>query len=207
MIQYKRILMVLAAGMTLMAGRLWADNATPAAASTTPAAAAPAAKPAKAEAPTVTAMKAAIALEDAGNTTDAIAAFEKMGVLKTKSMECWRLNNEAHVYLMTNQPDKAVELLEKATATDDSNYIAWNNLGTAYEQTDAYDKAKDAYQKSIDAAKAANASSAKAEGNLSDLQARMDKIAAKKAKKNGGKAPAASTTPSAAPAAAATPSK
>lgn len=202
MIQFKRAFLLFVAGMAVFAGRSWADNKTPVVTpQATPMAAAPAvAKPAKTDPPTVAAMKAAIALEDAGNTTDAIAAFEKMGVLKTKSMECWRLNNEAHVYLITNQPDKAVDLLEKATVADATNYIAWNNLGTAYEDTDALDKAKDAYQKSIDAAKAANASSAKAEGNLANLQARIDKMEAKKAKmaaKQGKTMPAASTTPAA----------
>ncbi len=66
-------------------------------------------------------------------------------------------------------------LFEKAVAADDANYVAWNNLGTTYEQTNNLDKAKDAYQKSIDAAKAADASSAKAEGNLTDLQGRLDR--------------------------------
>jgi len=65
--------------------------------------------------------------------------------------------------------------LEKSVAANDQNYVAWNNLGSAYELTDQLDKAKDAYQKSIDAAKAANASSAKAEGNLQALQAKLDK--------------------------------
>ena len=89
-------------------------------------------------------------------------------------------------------------MFEKAVAADASNYLAWNNLGTAYEQTDQLDKAKAAYQKSIDAAKEANASSDKAEGNLKDLQAKLDKIAGKK----GGttEADAADSSASAAPA-------
>jgi tetratricopeptide (TPR) repeat protein len=158
----------------------------------------PAAKPAKADSPTVAAMKAALALETDGKHDEAIAAYEKMGVLKSKKMECWRLNNEALSYIAQSKNDEAVSLLEGAVAADDSNYLAWNNLGTCYEATDQLDKAKDAYQKSIDTAKAANASSAKAEGNLQDLQARMDKMAAKK---NKGKKPAAAATPMATPAA------
>ncbi len=170
----KRNLLLFAAGLALSAGNLMADQP---AASTTPAAAPAtqmAPKPAKGDSPTVTAMKAANALEAAGDTADAIAAYEKMGVLKSKKMEAWRLNNEALAYLVADQADKALPLLVNATAADDSNYVAWNNLGTAYEQTNDNDKAKDAYQKAIDTAKAANASSAKAEGNLAALQARMD---------------------------------
>src|SRR5579863_971712 len=196
MIQSKRAFLLFAAGMFALAGKVSADDKAPA--STTPAAnAAVAAKPAKHESPAYTAMKAAIALEDAGNTGDAIAAFEKIGVLESKSMEAWRLNDEAHVYLTSNQADKALPLLEKATTTDDSNYVAWNNLGSAYEETNDLDKAKDAYQKSIDAAKAANASSAKAEGNLEALQARLDRAQAKKDKADKKSGAKAETTPAA----------
>lgn len=182
MFQNKGTLLLFAAGMMAASGNLWSDNAP---AASTPAAmpasqAAP--KPAKADSPNVAAMKAANALEAAGNTEAAIAAYEKMGVLKSKKMEAWRLNNEALAYLMEDKADQAVPLLEKATAADDKNYVAWNNLGTAYEGTDQLDKAKDAYQKSIDTAKEAGASSAKAEGNLQALQPRLDKMNAK----NGG---------------------
>jgi tetratricopeptide (TPR) repeat protein len=182
MIQYKRAFMLFAAGLFVLAGKVSADTT---AATTTPVAQPTvASKPAKADSPTVAAMKAAIALAEAGKTDDAVAAYEKMGVLKSKKMEAWRLNNEGLAYLTaaTPAPDKALLLLEKATTTDDSNYVAWNNLGTAYEQTGDIEKAKDAYQKSIDAAKAADASSAKAEGNLQALQPRLDKLEAK----NGG---------------------
>jgi tetratricopeptide (TPR) repeat protein len=180
MIMKKRTLLLFAAGMAVVAGKLWADNMAPAG---TPAAAAPAsmaAKPAHADSPTVAAMKAANALEAAGNTADAIAAYEKMGVLKSKKMEAWRLNNEGLAYLAANDVAKATPLFEKATETDDANYVAWNNLGTCYESSGDNDKAKDAYQKSIDAAKAAGASSAKADGNLAALQARMDATSGKK---------------------------
>jgi tetratricopeptide (TPR) repeat protein len=199
MMQTKRFFLLVAAGLLVLAGKAWADDKAPA--STTPTAKATvAAKPAKADSPTVAAMKAANALAADNKTDEAIAAYEKMGVLKTKSMESWRLNNEAHAYLMaaTPVPDKAVSLLEKSTETDDSNFVAWNNLGSAYENTGDLEKAKDAYQKSIDAAKAANASSAKADGNLQALQARLDKQAAKKDKadKKAGTKPAA--TPAAA---------
>lgn len=182
----KRTLLLFAAGLALTAGNVMADNKP--AASTTPAmapAAEKAAKP-KSSNPTIAAIQAAIDLDEAGNTTAAVAAFEKIQT-KSSNLECWRLTDEANVYLKQNDNAKAIELLEKATTTNDKNYVAWNNLGTAYENTGDLDKAKDAYQKSIDAAKAADASSAKAEGNLEALQARMDKEAAKEAKKNGGK--------------------
>ncbi len=195
MIQDKRILLLFAAGLLVSTGSLWAD-ATPV--STTPTGVATVvAAPAKHQSPAYAAMVAANELAAAGKTDEAIAAYEKMGVLKSKSMEGWRLNNEAHAYLTaaTPAPDKAVPLLEKATTTDDSNYVAWNNLGSAYEQTGELEKAKDAYQKSIDAAKAANASSAKAEGNLQALQPRLDKM---DAKDGGSKSDAdAATTPAA----------
>ncbi len=199
---FKGVLLLLMAGMAFIAGSAWADNKTPVVTPQATPAATVVAKPAKADSPTVAAMKAAIALAEAGKTDEAIAAYEKIGVLKSSKSECWRLNNEGLAYLQapTPVPDKAVPLLEKAVATDDSNYIAWNNLGSAYEQTGDLDKAKDAYQKSIDAAKAQNVSSAKADGNLQALQARLDKIAAKKAKADAkaGKKAAASTTPTAA---------
>jgi tetratricopeptide (TPR) repeat protein len=189
MIQIKRALLLIAAVIFVFAGKVSADDKAPA--STTPTAkAAGAPKSAKSDSPTMTAMKAAIALEDAGNTTAAVAAFEKIGVLKSTNMEAWRLNDEAHVYIIAGDFKKAVELLEKATQANDKNFMAWNNLGTTYEQNGDLDKAKDAYQKSIDAAKAADASAAKAQGNLDALQARLDKAQAK-ADKKAGKMPAA----------------
>ncbi len=178
MMQYKRTFLFFAAGLLASVGSSWADNATPTAAAAPATDTTAAAKPAKHQSPAYTAMVAANDLAAAGKTDEAIAAYEKIGVLKSKNMEAWRLNNEAHAYLTaaTPVPDKAVPLLEKATTTDDSNYVAWNNLGSAYELTGDLEKAKDAYQKSIDAAKAANASSAKAEGNLQALQPRLDKM-------------------------------
>ena len=184
MMQSKRAFLLFAAGMVLSLGQSWADN-TAAPASTTPAAA-PAADQSAAPAPkkwsnpSMQAIQAAIDLDNAGNTTAAIAAFEKIGELKSKNLEAWRLNDEAGTYMKAGDNSAAVSLLEKATEANDKNYTAWNNLGAAYEATNDLDKAKDAYQKSIDAAKAANASSAKAEGNLADLQARLDKKAGKK---------------------------
>ena len=201
MMQSKRAFLLFAAGMVLTIGQSWADN-TAAPASTTPAAAAAPADQSAAPAPkkwsnpTMQAIQAAIDLDTAGNTTAAIAAFEKIGELKSKNLEAWRLNDEAGTYMKAGDNSSAVSLLEKATEANDKNYVAWNNLGTAYEAGNDLDKAKDAYQKSIDEAKAANASSAKAEGNLEALQARLDKQAAKDAKKGGAKpaADAAGTT-------------
>ncbi len=198
MIQTKRAFLLFAAGMFVLAGKVSADDKAPA--STTPVAGASAvAKPAKADSPTGAAMKAAIALADAGKTDEAVTAYEKMGELKSKKMEAWRLNNEGLAYLTATEPkyDKALPLFEKATETDDSNYVAWNNLGTTYEQTGDLDKAKDAYQKSIDSAKAADASSAKADGNLQALQARLDKAQAKKDKADKKSGAKAATTPDA----------
>ncbi len=194
MIQTKRAFLLIPALIFVFAGKVSADDKAPA--STTPTAKpAGATKSAKADSPAVSAMKAAIALAEAGKTDEAVAAYEKMGVLKTKKMEAWRLNNEGLAYLTAKEPkyDKALPLFEKATETDDSNYVAWNNLGSTYEQNGDLDKAKDAYQKSIDAAKAADGSSAKAQGNLDALQARLDKAQAKKDKadKKAGKKPAA----------------
>ncbi len=177
MIRSKRILWVLGAGLAVSAGSLWADNATPMAATQTAptTAVAPAteaaAKP-KSGNPTIAAIQAAIDLDAAGNTTAAVEAFEKIQT-KSKNLEAWRLNDEAGVYLKVNDDAKAVSLLEGATTANSKNYVAWNNLGTAYEETGDTDKALDAYQKSIDAAKAAGADSAKAEGNLAALQARV----------------------------------
>src|ERR1017187_7011570 len=87
MVHYKRAYLLFAAVLAFSAGNLWADNATPVSTPATPSATK--SKSAKADSPTVTAMKAAIALADAGKTDEAIAAFEKMGVLKSKNMEAW----------------------------------------------------------------------------------------------------------------------
>lgn len=193
MIQSKRFLLVLGAGLAVSAGNLWADNAAPAA-QTTPAAqasAAPASK--KWSNPTMQSIQDAIDLDNAGNTTAAVAAFEKIGPVKSKNLEAWRLNDEATVYIKIGDYAKAVDLLEKAVDSNDKNYVALNNLGTCYEETGELDKAKDAYQKSIDAAKDAGASSAKAEGNLAALQARMGATAGTKAESSDDSG-AASTT-------------
>jgi len=191
----KRTLLLFAAGLALTAGNVMADDKP--AASTTPAAA-PASQMAKPKSsnPTIAAIQAAIDLDAAGNTTAAVAAFEKI-TTKTKNLECWRLTDEANVYLKVDDNAKAVSLLEAATEANPKNAISWNNLGTAYENSGDLDKAKDAYQKSIDAAKDAGSDSAKAQGNLDALQARLDKQAAKEAKKNGGKPAAAAATPAA----------
>ena len=201
MIQYKRAFLLFTAGLLVLAGKVWADDASKAKTTPTPKAAV-VGKSAKGDSPTMSAMKAANALAAADKTDEAVAAYEKIGVLKSKSMEAWRLNNEGLAYLTAKEPknDKALPLFEKAVAVDADNYVAWNNLGTTYEQAGDLDKAKDAYQKSIDAAKAADASSAKADANLQDLQARLDKAQAKKDKaeaKKAGAKPAASTTPAA----------
>jgi len=184
MTQVNRVLLLFAAALMGMAvGSLWADEATPASKdqASPPAANTTEAKPAsKPDSPTVAAMKEANALAEAGKTDEAVAAYEKMGVLKTKRMEAWRLNNEGLAYLtaITPAPDKALPLLEKAVEMDEDNYTAWNNLGIAYEQSNQLQKAKDAYQKSIDKAKEQNVSSAKAEGNLANLEPRLAKWAA-----------------------------
>jgi len=213
MIQHKRTLLFLTVGLISLVGSLRADDAAPTSTTSTAPAAQPtvASKPAKmvkADNPIKAAMKAAGDLAAAGKTDEAIAAYEKIGVLKSPKAESWRLNCEGLAYLGATDPkaDKAVPVLEKAVAADENNYLAWNNLGTAYEQTDKLDKAKDAYQKSIDAAKSADASSDKAESNLSALQAKLDKVAAKKggtkeadaADDSAAAAPAKSSAPAAA---------
>ncbi len=191
MIQYKNIYVLIAAGLALSGGKLWADDTIPAPPQTSPTPIATVAskeaksdivKAVKAEGVTVSPMKAAMALAEAGKIDEAVAAYEKMGVQKSAKVEAWRLNNEGLAYLIGGKPEKAAPLLEKSTATNADNYVAWNNLGSAYEQTGQLDKAKDAYQKSIDAAKKADAASVKAEDNLKSLQARLEKLAAKKAK-------------------------
>ncbi len=189
----KNAVLILAAASAISAGGLWADegaapsNAQAAPADQNPAGSqavnngqaasngqATAAAPAKAESPLLTAMKAANALLDAGQYDEAVAAYEKIGACKSKKTEGWRLNNEGLSYLLSNQSDKALPLLEKAVATDETNFTAWNNLGSCYENLNQMDKAQDAYQKSVDAANNAGADSAKAEGNLAALKARMN---------------------------------
>jgi tetratricopeptide (TPR) repeat protein len=175
----KLVIGLLAAASMMPAEKLWADEAANAqAAQAAPAAkAAVPAKAANAQSSSSASMKEANALAAAGKTAEAIQAYEKIGVLKSKKAEGWRLNNEGLAYLIASEPapEKAIPLLEKATATDANNAVAWNNLGSAYVQTEQLDKAKNAFEKSIEAAKTAGASSEKAEANLQELQARLDK--------------------------------
>jgi tetratricopeptide (TPR) repeat protein len=187
--QNKYAFVLLTAGLMFSTGSLRADDAAPA--STTPAAtpaAAPAAKLATApkKLSIKDQMKAAADLADAGKTDDAIAAYEKIGTLPSKKGESWRQNAEGLAYLEapTPEPEKAVPVLEKSVAINADDYYAWNNLGSAYELTDQSKKAEDAYQKAIDSAKAAGASTDKYETNLKLLQA-----------KKGDTPAAASTTP------------
>jgi len=206
MIQNKNAFVLLTAGLMFLTGSLRADDATPAsttpaADSTTPAAASaavPAAAPAKLSIKAQ--MKAAGDLADAGKTDEAIAAYEAIGRLPSKKGESWRQNSEGLAYLEAATPecDKAVPVLEKAVAINADNYFAWNNLGSAYEQTDQPKKAEDAYQKAIDTGKAAGASTDKAEANLKALQAKTgDAPAAAPAASTDATTPAASTTPTA----------
>src|ERR1700679_2998560 len=99
MIQNKLTLLFLTAGLISFVGSLRADEAAPVSTTPTVAAAQPvAAKPAKADNPLKAAMKAAGDLAAAGKTDEAIAAYEKIGVLKSKKAEGWRLNNEGLAY-------------------------------------------------------------------------------------------------------------
>jgi tetratricopeptide (TPR) repeat protein len=188
MIQNKNAFVFLTAGLMFLTGSLRADDATPASTtpaasdSTTPAAAPAAAAPAAAPKKMTIkeAMKAAGDLADAGKTDEAIAAYEAIGKLPSKRGESWRQNSEGLAYLeaATPEPDKAIPVLENAVAINADNYFAWNNLGSAYEQTDQPKKAEDAYQKAIDTGKAAGASTDKAEANLKALQAKTGDAAA-----------------------------
>lgn len=195
MIQYKRVFLLLGVGLGLLVGRVWADDQAASSSSNAQAGNSSgtqmntAASPAKPESPNVINMKAANALMDAGKYDEAIAAYEKMGELKSNRMEAWRCNNEGLACLDANKNDQALPLLEKATTTDPSNSVAWNNLGVCYERLNQLDKAKDAYQKSIDAAKEANASSDNAQANLQFVNMKLEQAAAK----NGVENPAASS--------------
>jgi tetratricopeptide (TPR) repeat protein len=195
--QNKYVFVLLTAGLMFSTGSLRADDATPV--STTPAAT-PAATSAAmaAAAPKKLSikeqMKAAADLADAGKTDDAIAAYEAIGPLPSKKGESWRQNSEGLAYLEapTPEPEKAVPVLEKSVAVNPDDYFAWNNLGSAYELTDQLKKAEDAYQKAIDSAKAAGASSDKYENNLKLLQAKTGDTPAAA---NTTPAPADSSTP------------
>ena len=131
--------------LQILRWRYQSTAAQPAAQSVAAAKPAPAAK---VDNPVKAAMKAAGDLAAAGKTDEAVAAYEKIGAVKSKKAEGWRLNNEGLAYLEAADPkaDKAVPVLEKAVAVDPGNAVAWNNLGSAYEQTDKLEKAKDAYQ-------------------------------------------------------------
>ena len=137
MIQYKRVFLLLGVGLGLLVGRVWADDQAASSSSNAQAGNSSgtqmntAASPAKPESPNVINMKAANALMDAGKYDEAIAAYEKMGELKSNRMEAWRCNNEGLACLDANKNDQALPLLEKATTTDPSNSVAWNNLGLA----------------------------------------------------------------------------
>jgi tetratricopeptide (TPR) repeat protein len=105
-------------------------------------------------------------------------------------------------YLSATDPkaDKALPVLQKAVAVDAENAVAWNNLGSAYEQTDQLAKAKDAYQKAISAAKASGSGSDRAEANLQTLQEKLDKASGKSTDEANAGDAAAKSADSAAPA-------
>jgi tetratricopeptide (TPR) repeat protein len=155
-----------------MGNFVWADETTTAQAET----ATSKAEVSMAKSP----LKAANELLDAGKYDEAIAAYEAIGTMKFKKAETWRLNNEGLAYIKSGKATDAVPFLEKSVAVQDSNYVAWNNLGIAYEAAEQFDKAKEAYQKSADKAKEAGASSERADANLKYLEARMAKLDSKK---------------------------
>jgi tetratricopeptide (TPR) repeat protein len=59
------------------------------------------------------------------------------------------LNNYAVAYIETNEPEKAVPMLEKALAQNPNYVEASNNLGSAYNRLGYWDKAVQVLQKAI----------------------------------------------------------
>jgi tetratricopeptide (TPR) repeat protein len=183
MTKASRLILVLAAAF-LLSPMLKADDAAKTAAEpakdavkTTMTAKAAAKAPAKASTDHAL-LQAANELMDQGKLDEAIKAYEAMGELKSKKAETWRLNNWGLCLIKQDKFADAVPVLEKSVAVDPNNDIALRNLGAAYERSDQIDKAIETYKKAVEAAKASNGDSSKAENNLKMAEAKKGGAAA-----------------------------
>jgi tetratricopeptide (TPR) repeat protein len=93
------------------------------------------------------ALRKASELLDAGQYSDASAAYAAIGQTAPAQREGWRLNNWGLCYLRQGDPATARERLERSVEAFPGNPVAWNNLAIAYEQLGLGDKAKDAWSK------------------------------------------------------------
>src|SRR5258706_127624 len=66
-----------------------------------------------------------------------------------KRHRTWAANNVGLCHIRANKWDEARTALEEATGLDDSNHIAWNNLGTVYLQQKDHAKAVSAFESAV----------------------------------------------------------
>jgi tetratricopeptide (TPR) repeat protein len=117
-------------------------------------------------------MKDARMLLNKGQFSESLEMYKAVGPLKSKMAESWRLNNMGLCSIKLGNYQDAIQPLEASVLADPKNHVAWNNLGVAFENTGAKDKAIEAYSKGVEAAKAAGSSSEKSEANLKLVQAK-----------------------------------
>ncbi|MBI1221763.1 MAG: tetratricopeptide repeat protein [Bacteroidetes bacterium] len=80
---------------------------------------------------------------------DKIAVYQEV---KSRDANDWRAyNNMGYVYLMNNEMDKALPMLEKANSLNPNNATVLNNLGVANAMMKNYSQAADYYKQAKDA--------------------------------------------------------
>lgn len=95
------------------------------------------------------------------------AAHKEPSLAKRKSLEKDFLSNlnQASFFLRQNEPDKAIDYLNKAISLDESSSLAYNLLGIAYFQRKEFKLAERQYKKAAEL----NPSYAQAYGNLGSV--------------------------------------
>jgi Flp pilus assembly protein TadD len=84
-----------------------------------------------------------LALLRVSELAGAAAAFERS--LQLDNTQGWALNNLGYTYLLSNQPEKAVDALEEAAERLPTVAMVHNNLGLALERVGRTDEARGAF--------------------------------------------------------------
>lgn len=132
-------------------------------------------------------------LIEAGKFDEAIAYFNGIGEQTTSNghtkREPWRLVGLSSAQIGAGKFEDAAATAQKAIDIDPNLNAAWNNLGSALANQGKRSEAIEAYNKGIEALKAAGKDTSKLEGNVAALKAAADEAQAK-ADKKAGKVPA-----------------
>ncbi len=85
----------------------------------------------------------AVALQMLGRLLEAVKAYHRALTIEPESPEANR--NLATTYLQLDEPNHAIVFAEKAVEVDPDDGVAWVNLGAAYESTERWGDAAEAY--------------------------------------------------------------